>query len=94
MEKLKFLTAIGLCVVILLIPLMSAAENPLPVGTTSDGHPWDDGQGDDETAPGDQPGDTTIVVDLTRNDDGSPFSEPRKAFEKFLIIWKLLEVLK
>lgn len=94
MEKLKFLAAIGLCAVILLVPLMSAAENPLPIGSTSDGHPWDDGTGNDETVPGDQPGDTTILEDLTWDDDDLAFNEPKKSFTTFLIIWKLLEVLK
>ena len=93
MEKLKFLAAIGLCVAVLLLPLMSAAENPLPIGSSSDGHPWDDGTGNDETSPGDQPGDTTVAEDLTRGDD-LPLDEPTKAFGKFFIVWKMLELLK
>lgn len=61
MGKLKFLIALGLCMVLLAFPITGMAENPFPVGHNADGHPWDDNTGGTKSDPG-GPCDTTTLT--------------------------------
>lgn len=89
MGKLKFLIAIGLCLVLLIFPLSGMAENPLPQNESADGHPWDDGNEGDETSPGDTINDTIPDARLSRCDGpGLLTDKPLTAFMALLLTGK------
>jgi len=86
--KLKLLLTIGLCVALLTLPLSAIAENPLPISSSCDGHPWDDGdEGDESSDPGI---DTTIGTEpelTVKKVDERPLLEGKllRSFIKFVL---------
>ena len=86
MGKFKFLIAIGLSLVLLIFPLSGMAENPLPQNESADGHPWDDGNDEDESNPVDTANDTVPAAQLSRFDDpGFLFDKTWRTFASFLL---------